>query len=125
MTFVEREDYSTRPYLQEETSFMEDKDEVNALPKSSFDNSCATIDNNDLDLPIALTKGTQDCTKHHLYPLAQFVSYDRLSHSYRAFLTQLNTVTIHKTLPKALNNKKRRQVISVEMEALEKNKTWE
>ena len=54
-----------------------------------------------------------------------FVSCDRLSHSYRAFLTRLNTVTIPKTLPKALNNKKWRQAMSVEIEALEKNKTWE
>lgn len=32
--------------------------EFSALPKSSFDNLCATIDNNDLDQPIALKKGT-------------------------------------------------------------------
>ena len=31
VTFVEREDYSTRPYLQEETSFIEDKDKDSFL----------------------------------------------------------------------------------------------
>ena len=80
--------------------------EVSALPKSSVDYFCATIDNNDLDLPITFRKSTRECAKHPLYPLAQFISYYKLSPSYWAFLTQLNTVTIPKTLSKALNNEK-------------------
>ena len=37
---------------------------------------------NDLHLPIALRKGTHTCTHHHI---SHFVSYDRLSPSFRAF----------------------------------------
>ena len=37
---------------------------------------------NDLHLPIALRKGTRACTHH---PISHFVSYDRLSPSFRAF----------------------------------------
>ena len=70
-------------------------------------------------------KGTRECTKHSSYPLAQFISYDRLSPFYQAFLTQLNTITIPKTLSKALNSEKWRQAMSVEMEGLEKNITWD
>ena len=37
---------------------------------------------NDLHLPVALRKGTRTCTHH---PISYFVSYDRLSPSFRAF----------------------------------------
>ncbi|KAH7569702.1 hypothetical protein JRO89_XS06G0248200 [Xanthoceras sorbifolium] len=41
----------------------------------------------DLDIPIALRKGTRTCTQH---PLNLFLSYKNLSHNHRAFLTSLN-----------------------------------
>ena len=43
--------------------------EVSASPKSSFNNFCAIIDNDDLDLLIFLRKGARKYTKHLLYPL--------------------------------------------------------
>ena len=47
------------------------------------------------------------------------MSYNRLSPSYQAFLTQVNIVTFPKTLSEALNSEKWWQAMIVEMEALE------
>lgn len=44
-----------------------------------------------LDLPIALRKGVRSCTKH---PLSNFTSYNNLSASYSAFISQVSSVTI-------------------------------
>ena len=41
----------------------------------------------DLDLPIALRKGTRACTKH---PIAKYISYSNLSDNYRAFTTNIS-----------------------------------
>ena len=36
-------------------------------------------DSNDQDLPIAIRKGTRECTKRPLYPLAHFLSFKNFS----------------------------------------------
>lgn len=89
------------------------------LSLNSISNS---LDNNDLDLPIALRKGKRQCTQ---YTLSHFVSYEKISPSNQAFLTLLNTVSIPKILFRALKIKKWRQAMRVEMETLKKNKAWE
>ena len=49
----------------------------------------------DLCLPIALREGTQKCTGH---PVSNFISFDNLSFSHKAFLTHLNPIEIPKTV---------------------------
>ena len=66
-----------------------------------------------------------ECTKRPLYPHAHFLSFKNFSPSHIAFLVSLNTITIPTTLPETLSNEKWKQAMNVEMEALEKNKTWE
>jgi hypothetical protein len=80
---------------------------------------------NDQDLPIAIRKGTRECTKRPLYPLSHFLSLKFFSPSHRSFLVSLNTIVIPTTLSEALSNEKWKQAMNVEMEALERNKTWE
>ena len=46
---------------------------------------------NDLDVPIAFRKGVRSCTTH---PIADFVSYERLSPQFRAFTANLSKVDI-------------------------------
>ena len=41
----------------------------------------------DHDLPIALRKGTRECTKRPLYPLSHFVSFQRFSLNHKSFLS--------------------------------------
>ncbi|KAK5785024.1 hypothetical protein PVK06_039568 [Gossypium arboreum] len=84
-----------------------------------------TLNSNTIDLndfPIAIRKGTKACTKH---PLHLFMSYKNLSHNHKAFLTSLNSISIPKTVFEALEDENWRNAMKVEMEALEKNKTWD
>ena len=58
--------------------------------------------NLDHDLPIALRKGTRECTKRPLYPLSHFVSLQRFSLNHKSFLSTLRTIPILNSLSEAL-----------------------
>ena len=77
------------------------------------------------DFPIAKRKGVRTCTQRPRYPLSHFMSYDKLSNNHRSFLTHLSTITIPKTANEALDSKEWREAMKVEMDALEKNETWD
>ena len=78
----------------------------------------------DHDLPIALRKGTCECTKRPLYPLSHFVSFQRFSLNHKSFLSTLSTIPISNSLSKALSKREWRLAME-EMDALQKNETWE
>ena len=80
---------------------------------------------NELDVPIALRKGTRECTRRPLYPMSHFVSYKKLSPCFRAFVTQLSHVEIPKSTRDALQVPEWKEAVLEEMRALEKNQTWE
>lgn len=84
-----------------------------------IDNS-ETVD--DSDLPIAIQKGVRSCTKH---PLSNFVSYEKLSPSFRAFTPQLSCREIPNNIQDALKVPEWKGAVLEEMKALEKNQTWE
>lgn len=75
-----------------------------------------------LDLPIALRKGTRSCIK---YPLSNFVSYKGLSPSYYAFISQISSVSFHNSVQEALSVLERKEAVFEEMRALEKNAIWD
>lgn len=77
---------------------------------------------NSIDLPIAIRKGTQSCTKHSL---SNFVSYKNLSPSFFAFVSQLEYVSILNNVQKALVIPKWKEVIFDEIRALKNNSNWE
>ena len=77
---------------------------------------------NDLDFPIALRKGVRSCTKH---PIQNFVSYNELSPSYRAFAMKITEVKVPTTIHEALSQSDWRKAIFYEISALEKTGTWE
>jgi len=78
-----------------------------------------------LDIPIAPRKETRKWTTKPLYPLANYLSFKNFSPTHKAFLTSLNTITTPTTLSEALSNEKWKQSLDAEMEALEKNSTWD
>lgn len=49
----------------------------------------------DLDIPIALRKGTRTCTK---YPIAKYLSYKKLSKTHKAFTLKISHVCSKKHL---------------------------
>src|SRR6266487_759367 len=83
------------------------------------------IHSKDSHLPIAQRKNTRTCTNKPLYPLSNYLCFEQLSPTHKAFLTSLNTTTIPTSLSEALSDRKWKQAMDLEMEALDKNNTWE
>ena len=81
--------------------------------------------NQNLHLPIALRKGTRTCTQQSLYSLSSFLFFKKFSPTHKTFLTNLNTTPTPSSVSEALSDRKWKQAMDVEMEALNKNKTWE
>ena len=77
---------------------------------------------NDLDQPIALRKAKRTCTQH---PISNFVTYEGLSPSYKAFATALTDIQIPRHIEEALIQPEWKKAVIEEMNALEKNKTWD
>ncbi|GAA0149543.1 transmembrane signal receptor [Lithospermum erythrorhizon] len=76
---------------------------------------------NDLDIPIALRKGTRNCVK---YPISMFVSYSNLASTFKAFITSLSSVIVPRNIEEALKILEWKVAVYEEMKALEKNETW-
>jgi len=95
--------------------------EPTSLEPLSVDHQPSTLNLDDLDVPIALRKGTRACTQH---PLHLFLSYSNLSPAYKAFLTSVSSIPIPKNLSEALSSENWKEAMRVEMNALEKNHTW-
>ncbi|RVW45031.1 Retrovirus-related Pol polyprotein from transposon TNT 1-94 [Vitis vinifera] len=87
--------------------------------------STDSTDNLDLDLPIAVRKGTREYTNRSLYPLSHYVSLKHLSLAHKNFIVSLTTTIIPNTVSEALTKRKWKDAMREEMSALEKNKTWE
>ncbi|RVX14302.1 Retrovirus-related Pol polyprotein from transposon TNT 1-94 [Vitis vinifera] len=75
----------------------------------------------DSTLPIALRKGIRRCTDH---PIGNYVTYEGLSPSYRAFATSLDDTQVPNTIQEALKISEWKKAVQDEIDALEKNGTW-
>ncbi|XP_073133315.1 uncharacterized protein [Henckelia pumila] len=92
------------------------------LPNSgNLENNTPVLENYLDDRPIALRKRVRSCTQH---PIGNFVSLERFSPTYCAFLSNLDQVQIPSTIDEALNDPKWKAVVFDEIRALENN-TWE
>ena len=74
----------------------------------------------DLDLPIALRKSKRICTDH---PISNFVSFDHLSHSFKAFSLSVLSIVVPKSYREALSHPGWRKAMEEEMHALNLNHT--
>ena len=61
----------------------------------------------------------------HPHDIAQFVSYSNISPTYGAFIASLDSVTLPKCWQEAKADPKWRAAMNEELEALDKNKTWQ
>ena len=100
--------------------------EIPALPTSTpmeiVEMAGKTSEPSDNDLPIALRKQPRSCTNH---PISRFVSYSTLSRPFRAFTTNLDRTRIPTNIGEALASPQWRKAVMEEINALEKNGTWE
>ena len=76
----------------------------------------------DLYLPIALKKGTRACTQH---PIAHFVSYERLSTTYRTFALAVSSESLPHTYHEALQVPEWNANMDLEYRALVHCGTWD
>ncbi|GJX50901.1 retrovirus-related pol polyprotein from transposon TNT 1-94 [Tanacetum coccineum] len=74
----------------------------------------------ELDLLIALQKGKRTCR----YPFSAFIFYDGLSSSSRAFVANLDSILVPKTVGEALAHSGWHAAMIEEMNALDHNGTW-
>ena len=96
--------YSRRKQLALETPYVpiiQPKKGTNSIDPDTQKKGNDFLSLNALDLPIALTKEKRQCTQH---PLIHFVSLEKLSPSYQAFLSKLNSIETPKTVQEALRN---------------------
>jgi len=108
---------TSKPAQETDLSSRPTMDEGNApISLENFD----VLD--DLDQPIALRKGKRQCTQH---PINNFVSYEKLSPKYKAFVSTLSNIQIPKNIQEALAQSEWKKAILEEIHALEKNNTWE
>ena len=89
--------------------------------------SSVSIDSIDLvdDLPITLRRQSRTCQLKYKYPISNYVSSHRLSNSYIAFANHFSFVSTPNNLQNALGNPKWKSAMVEEMEALQKNSTWD
>ncbi|CAL9017436.1 unnamed protein product [Prunus brigantina] len=106
------------------------------LPQSTHDSESSEVISNDLpvstyQLPPRTTRGkpkvqySPDIHAKSKYPISHFVSTHHLSKSYASYLCQLSSVCVPTKLQDALSNPKWMDAMNVEMDALNKNKTWD
>ena len=75
----------------------------------------------DFKIPIALRKGVRTCTNHSI---GNFVSYERLSPQYQAFVFVLDSIQVPNSIQEALQSPGWKKAVTQEIKALEKNDTW-
>ena len=103
-------------------------------PSESSGNVSPILDH--VELPLAQCRGTRsNFGKPPLrygfehpsrdHDIANFISYSRLSHAYRAFVASLQTVPISRDWKCAKQDPNWNAAMKEEMHALQKNKTWE
>jgi transposase InsO family protein len=75
----------------------------------------------DLNIPIADRKRTRTCTKH---PMSNYLSYDKLSHTHKAYVSRISNLFVPRTIQEALGDPNWKLAVKEEMDALRKNNTW-
>ncbi|RDX91841.1 putative mitochondrial protein, partial [Mucuna pruriens] len=98
---------------------IEEQVQLFELEVSILDNSIEDV----IDyLSIALRKGIRSCVK---YPISQFVRIDHLFVQHQSFTIAIDAIKAPTSVQEALKDENWVQAMKEEMEALEKNSTWE
>ena len=100
----------------------QDPSNPNSQPGNTIYDLNSSNDLDDLDQPIALRKGVRSCTQH---PISNHVYYGKLSQNFQAFITSLEDDRIPSNIQEALQQPEWKTAVQEEIQALEKNGTWE
>ena len=74
---------------------------------------------------IVVSKGVRNCMQTKPYPVSNYVSYTRMSPEYNRVIQTLMTISVPKNVQEAISSNEWKKATDEEMEALEKNGTWE
>ncbi|RVX01148.1 Retrovirus-related Pol polyprotein from transposon TNT 1-94 [Vitis vinifera] len=91
----------------------------NNAPDGTVDSK---LENDILNMPIAWRKGVRSCTQH---PIGNFISYDKLSPTFRAFTSSITEIQVPQNIQEAFKYPKWKAAVNEKVWALEKNGTWE
>ncbi|RVX00895.1 Retrovirus-related Pol polyprotein from transposon TNT 1-94 [Vitis vinifera] len=91
----------------------------NNTPDGTVDSE---LENDILNMPIAWRKGVRSCTQH---PIGNFISYDKLSPTFRAFTSSITEIQVPRNIQEAFKYPKWKAAVDEEVQELEKNGTWE
>ncbi|WJZ83952.1 hypothetical protein VitviT2T_003590 [Vitis vinifera] len=91
----------------------------NNAPDGTIDSE---LENDILNMPIAWRKGVRSCTQH---PIGNFISYDKLSPTFRAFTSSITEIQVPQNIQEAFKFPKWKAAVDEEVRALEKNGMWE
>lgn len=100
--YVRQKEHKTNLKQAQELEPMLKKEIIQEKDTTQVNSPTPMFKKRELDLPIAVRKGTRCCTQH---PLSHFVSFEKISSSHKAFLNHLNSIAIPKTLSEALSSK--------------------
>ncbi|RVW42410.1 Retrovirus-related Pol polyprotein from transposon RE1 [Vitis vinifera] len=87
----------------------------NNAPDGTVDSE---LENDILNMPIAWRKGVRSCTQH---PIGNFISYDKLSPTFRAFTSSITEIQVPQNIHEAFKYPKWKAAVDEEVRALEKN----
>ncbi|RVW71043.1 Retrovirus-related Pol polyprotein from transposon RE1 [Vitis vinifera] len=76
------------------------------------------LENDILNMPIAWRKRVRSCTQH---PIGNFISYDKLSPTFRAFTSSITKIQVPQNIQEAFKYPKWKAIVDEEVWALEKN----
>ncbi|RVW12206.1 Retrovirus-related Pol polyprotein from transposon TNT 1-94 [Vitis vinifera] len=110
--------------LSQQTHEAEPGPNPNKLPGNNAPDGTVDfeLENDILNMPIAWRKGVRSCTQH---PIGNFISYDKLSPTFRAFTSSITEIQVPQNIQEAFKYPKWKAAVDEEVRALEKNGTWE
>ena len=112
--------------LSQQTHEAESGSNPSKIPGSNASDSDGTVDseleNDILNMPIACRKGVRSCTQH---PIGNFISYDKLSPTFRAFTSNIIEIQVPQNIQEAFKYPKWKVVVDEQVRVLAKNGTWE
>ena len=74
---------------------------------------------------IAVSKGIRECRKKDLYPVCNYMSYDRISSRYKKIVQALLSTSTPRNVQEAMSQTEWKKAMDEEMHALLKYDTWE
>jgi len=99
--------------------------DLQIVEENSAGSSSSDPSNSDKNLLIALRKEVRECKNRPLYPIGNYVNYEGLSSSFKAFTSKINSISIPNSIQEVMAISEWKKAVNEEVNALLKNGTRE